>query len=30
MHPSKETLNDALGDDFDAAETGDFRRVEQV
>jgi hypothetical protein len=30
MEPGKETLNDALGDDFDAAEACDFGRIEEV
>jgi hypothetical protein len=30
MEPSEETLNDAFGDDFDAAEARDLGWVEQV
>jgi len=30
MHSGKEPLNHALGDDLDAAQAGDFGRIEQV
>jgi hypothetical protein len=30
MEPGKETLNDALGDDFDTAEARHFGRIEQI